>query len=125
MPLDILKPDWGLADRNSVRRTASIVAFLVALAACASAADGAPVPRDDGNTPTVNYATLTPTTSSTQSGADGGIRKTADSLYPWYTIRRDALDVRLQFSVADERGQLVTNLTASDLRIFDNQSAVH
>jgi VWFA-related protein len=49
----------------------------------------------------------------------------ACSDYPSYTIRRTAPEVRLQFTVADERGQLITNLSASDFRIFDNQSAVH
>jgi VWFA-related protein len=48
----------------------------------------------------------------------------ARSTFPGYTIRRTVPEVRLQFSVVDEHGQLVTNLSARDLRIFDNQSAV-
>jgi VWFA-related protein len=125
VPLDILKPDWGLADRNSVRKTGSTVALVAALAVYAAAAEETPLARDDGNTPSANYATLTPTTSSALPAADGAIRMATYSVYPAYTIRRTAPEVRLQFSVADERGQLVTNLTASDFRIFDNQSAVH
>ena len=46
------------------------------------------------------------------------------STFPGYTIRRTVPEVRLQFSVADEHGQLVTGITSSDVRIFDNQSAV-
>ena len=48
----------------------------------------------------------------------------AKSVFPGYTIRRTVPEVRLQFTVADEHGQLVTNLSATDLRIFDNQSKV-
>src|SRR5664279_1358833 len=48
----------------------------------------------------------------------------ARSTLPGYTIRRTVPEVRLQFSVADEHGRLVTDLSARDLRIFDNQSAV-
>jgi Ca-activated chloride channel homolog len=48
----------------------------------------------------------------------------AKSSFPEFTIRRTIPEVRFQFSVADERGRLVTDLSPSDFRIFDNQSAV-
>jgi VWFA-related protein len=48
----------------------------------------------------------------------------ARSTFPGYTIRRTVPEVRLQFTVADEHGRLITNLSAGDLRIFDNQSVV-
>ncbi len=48
----------------------------------------------------------------------------AKSVFTGYTIRRTVPEVRIQFSVADERGRLITTLSAADFRIFDNQSAV-
>src|SRR5664279_4312169 len=48
----------------------------------------------------------------------------ARSAFPGYTIRRTVPEVRLQFSVADEHGRLVTSLSPSDFRVFDNQSTV-
>ncbi len=43
---------------------------------------------------------------------------------PDYTFRRDIPEVRLQFTVADQRGKLVRDLSADDIRVFDNQSPV-
>jgi len=46
------------------------------------------------------------------------------NLAPDYTIRRNAREVRLEFTVADERGRLITGLSSSDIRVFDDQSPV-
>jgi VWFA-related protein len=43
---------------------------------------------------------------------------------PGYTLRRDVPEVRLQFTVADEQGRVVQDLSPDDVRIFDNQSPV-
>jgi Ca-activated chloride channel family protein len=43
---------------------------------------------------------------------------------PGYTFRRDIPEVRLQFSVADEQGRAVSNLSRDDVRVFDDQSPV-
>lgn len=43
---------------------------------------------------------------------------------PEYTVHRDVPEVRLQFTVADEQGRLVPNLSAADVRILDDQSPV-
>jgi Ca-activated chloride channel homolog len=43
---------------------------------------------------------------------------------PEYTFRRAIPEVRLQFTVADQRGKLVRDLSADDIRVFDNQSQV-
>lgn len=43
---------------------------------------------------------------------------------PGYTFRHDVPEVRLQFTVADEQGRLVQNLSPSDVRILDDQSPV-
>ena len=41
-----------------------------------------------------------------------------------YTFRRNVPEVRLQFTVADEQGRLVRNLSAEDVRIYDNRAEV-
>lgn len=43
---------------------------------------------------------------------------------PGYSFRRDIREVRLQFSVADEQGRLVQDLTPQQVRIFDNHVPV-
>ena len=43
---------------------------------------------------------------------------------PGYTFRRDVPEVRLQFTVADEQGRVVQDLSPAEVRIFDNQSPV-
>jgi Ca-activated chloride channel family protein len=88
-----------------------------------SASRGAPeTSGTNGETTDSAVTLLLPTSSSTD-----GFRQSwtlAKSIFPGYTIRRTVPEVRLQFSVADEHGRLVTNLSPSDLRLFDNQSAV-
>ena len=46
------------------------------------------------------------------------------STTPNYTIRRTVPEVRLQFTVADEHGRPVQNLSPDDVRIFDDDSPV-
>jgi len=48
----------------------------------------------------------------------------AKAILPGFTIRRTVREVRLQFTVADDRGRLVNGLAGSDFRIHDNQAAV-
>jgi len=48
----------------------------------------------------------------------------APSISPEYTIHRTVPEVRLHFTVADERGRLVQNLSPDDIRILDDQSPV-
>ena len=43
---------------------------------------------------------------------------------PGYTFRHQVPEVRLQFTVADERGRLVSNLSSDDVSFYDNQSPV-
>ncbi|MGC2112801.1 MAG: VWA domain-containing protein [Candidatus Korobacteraceae bacterium] len=43
---------------------------------------------------------------------------------PSYTFRRNVPEVRLQFTVADEQGRLLPNLSASDIRVLDDQTPV-
>jgi Ca-activated chloride channel family protein len=46
------------------------------------------------------------------------------SITPGYTIRRTVPEVRLQFTIADEHGRLVQNLSPDDIRILDDQVPV-
>jgi hypothetical protein len=46
------------------------------------------------------------------------------STAPGYTIRRTVPEVWLQFTVADEHGRLVQDLSPDDIRIFEDQSPV-
>lgn len=43
---------------------------------------------------------------------------------PEYTLRRDIPEVRLQFTVADQRGRAVRDLSSDDVRVFDDQAPV-
>lgn len=43
---------------------------------------------------------------------------------PEYTFRRDVPEVRLQFTVADQQGRAVKNVSPTDVRVFDNQTPV-
>ena len=52
----------------------------------------------------------------------GGIG--SNSATPEYTIRKTVPEVRLQFTVADERGRLIPDLTQSDIRILDDHVPV-
>jgi VWFA-related protein len=56
-----------------------------------------------------------------------GLPDTSDRLpvdSPGYTFRHDVPEVRLQFTVADERGRLVRDLSAADVEVYDDQSQV-
>jgi len=52
------------------------------------------------------------------------ISNVALSTTPGYTITRTVPEVRLQFTVADEHGRLVQNLSPDDIRILDDLSPV-
>ena len=43
---------------------------------------------------------------------------------PGYTIRHTVPEVRLEFTVADEQGRLIHDLSSADIRILDNQAPV-
>ena len=43
---------------------------------------------------------------------------------PGFTLHRNVPEVRLQFTAADDRGRLVSDLSPSDVEVFDNQSEV-
>lgn len=43
---------------------------------------------------------------------------------PGYTFRREIPEVRLQFTVADQQGRAVRDLSSGDVRVFDDQAPV-
>jgi VWFA-related protein len=43
---------------------------------------------------------------------------------PGYTIRHTVPEVRLEFTVADQQGRLIHDLSSTDIRILDNQAPV-
>ena len=53
---------------------------------------------------------------------DGGDHLPAGS--PGYSLRRDIPEVRLQFTVADESGRAVSNVSSDEVRVFDNETPV-
>ena len=112
-----------------MRKKALIGGVLILLAVTSMAADQ---PSDSLSLSDMNAGGTTRNGSPNQvlaglSSTAGPRRQAqtlAESIFPDFTIRRTVPEVRFQFSVADERGQLVTDLSPSDFRIFDNQSAV-
>lgn len=127
----VLKPDPGLADVPSVRkqtpprRLIVLPAVLTAaiLVTSASAFSGRPpLGGNDGGSTAIADAELLASSSPVDSG--GQTWAIASSVAPGYTIRRTVPEVRLQFSVADDRGRLVSDLLPGELRILDNRVAV-
>ena len=127
----VLKPIPGLADKPGVcaKRPISkgLVLFAaIALIACSSAALGSPASAasSNDNAGTTEAAAAEFLDNSSGSGDEPQSWAIATAISPSYTIRRTVPEVRLQFSVADERGRLVTDLSPRDVRILDDQYAV-
>ena len=80
---------------------------------CASAGRGA-TPSGEGNIALAERL-------SSAGDARWAIANAAPS---GFTIRRDVAEVRLHFSVADERGKLLDSVSGDELRILDNRRPV-
>jgi len=127
-----LKPGRGRADKPTVCKKALIGEVLILLALISLAAAATPDSRslsDPGTSGQDNGTVDNPTTQifagpSSPLGLGSQSWTLAKSVFPGYTIRRTVPEVRFQFSVSDEHGRLVTSLSATDFRIFDNQFAV-
>ena len=126
-----LKPVAAPADEPIVRSTILIGRVLILFAAISMADGATPTSTSPGAPKTASADGATADNAampilSTSSRIDGPHQSwtLALAVPPGYTIRRTVPEVRLQFSVADEHGRLITNLSAGDLRIFDNQSVV-
>jgi Ca-activated chloride channel homolog len=119
-----------------VQKTTFTIALLVVIVTNSAAADGKLEARyvsTNGRTAEPHESTVgtaegylaSMLTTSPTSLAGGRVAHTApNSDYSSYTIRRTVPEVRLQFTVANDRGQLVTSLTQDDFRILDNHLAV-
>jgi VWFA-related protein len=81
-----------------------------------------------GSTSSLAFASPEPRAGSTSDVAFGAVpipdRTIAKTLLPGYTIRHEAPEVRLQFSISDERGHAVNRLSQSDFQVLDNQRTV-
>src|SRR5450631_1476385 len=115
-----------------MRKTTLVGVVLILLAAISMAADrtsDSRSPSGTGTNASDGGAGDRPTTEvlasvSLTTGPRSQSQTLAESIFPEFTIRRTVPEVRFQFSVADEHGRLVTSISPSDFRIFDNQSAV-
>jgi Ca-activated chloride channel homolog len=124
-----------LADNPFVHKSAIIMGLALALSAGTLAGIGDWAAEGSGD------STADPASSSSSGAAPGeytggrlamatmpadllpaGSYSPASS--PEYSIRRTVPEVRLEFTVADEQGRLVHDLSAEDVRIFDNQAPV-
>jgi Ca-activated chloride channel homolog len=128
-----LKLFWSLADDSFVQRSAIIAGLSLALGGVTLAGIGEwATSRVDGTASDRGASIARAGGSRSSAGAaipaplpdlpDTSDRIPASS--PGYSFHRDVPEVRLQFTVADERGRLVNDLTSGDVRVFDNQSPV-
>ena len=140
--LFLLKLLVRIADNPVVQKSALIYGLLLALSAATLAgisewASGG----YDSSTSGYDTSTAVPDSSSSFPSPAGyasnragipplpavlapAVSNVAFSTTPGYTIRRTVPEVRLQFTVADERGRLVQNLSRDDIRILDDDSPV-
>ncbi|MGO9517657.1 MAG: VWA domain-containing protein [Candidatus Korobacteraceae bacterium] len=130
-----------LADNPIVQKSALIYGLLLALSAATLAGIGEWASGGyDGSTSGFESSTAAlDSSNSFASPAEYGsnralaplpailspaVSNVALSTNPSYTIHRTVPEVRLQFTVADERGRPVQNLSQDDIRIFDDESPV-
>ena len=129
-----LKLLWWAADSSPVRRPALILGLLLATTGFMLASlSGGSGPRsglsaaDGGSRATVVASSYGPDRVLVSPAPMPDLPETSDHLpanSAGYTFRHQVPEVRLQFTVADERGRLVRNLSPEDVRVFDNQMAV-
>jgi Ca-activated chloride channel homolog len=130
-----------IADNPIVQKSALIYGLLLALSAATLAGIGEWASGGfDSSTGGYDTSTAAPDSyTSFKSSREYGSKQPAAILppailapavsnaplsTPEYTIRRTVPEVRLQFTVADERGRPVQNLSRDDIRILDDESPV-
>jgi VWFA-related protein len=129
-----LKLLWWTADYSFVQRSTLVTGLSLALAGLTLAGIGEWAgSRFDAKSANVVSVPSVPDSNYSRS-APGTVPfrlpdlpDTSDHLpanTPGYTFRHDVPEVRLQFTVADERGRLVRDLSASDVAVFDGKSKV-
>jgi VWFA-related protein len=122
----LLKPLFSLADKPVVQRSTLITGALLAFGGATLATVGFWV---SGGLDFLSAASPAGTVATYRAGREVasaslppvpvGLSGTAD-----YTIRKTVPEVRLQFTVADERGRLVPDIRQADLRILDDHLPV-
>jgi len=130
----VLKTLRWIADNPIVQRSTVITGLLLAFSAATLAGVGYWVSGgfDFFSADSANFDGSTGTVSSYSAGREiavGRVPRTGphDSstpTLPEYTIRKTVPEVRLQFTVADERGRLVPDVAQSDIRILDDHVPV-
>ena len=129
--LSHLKLPWGLADYPTVRRLAFICGVMLAVSPATLAGIGesdhgtvAPpasaslaAPGEYASNRVASQPSLSPSRMAARS-------EVSLSTAPGYTISRTVPEVRLQFTVADEHGRPVQDLSRDDIRILDDQLPV-
>jgi Ca-activated chloride channel family protein len=129
-----LKLVWWAADSFFVRRSALITGLSLAMAGLTLAGIGewaanrveTLAPRG-GASAAITASSYTRDRIVLPPGAMPELPEESDHMpanSPGYTFRHQVPEVRLQFTVADERGRLVSDLSSDDVRVFDNQSQV-
>lgn len=128
-----LKLLWWTADYSFVQRSTLVTGLSLALAGLTLAGIGEWASgRFDANSAGGSAGALSASNDSGPIPGEMPLRlpslpDTSDHLpasTPGYTFRHDVPEVRLQFTVADERGRLVRDLSASDVAVFDDKSQV-
>lgn len=120
-----------IADNSYVKRSFLIIGLAFALSASTLGIDGKAgdaLARKNspdaiaagGEYAGAHVAAVSPLPASLLAEPGSASNATATA----YTIRRIVPEVQLQFTVADEQGRLVRNLSADDIRILDNQAPV-
>jgi len=124
-----------IADNSFVQKSAIITGLTLALGAATLAGIGERAssgfdssPADTASAETTTAPDYAANRSVAMAPLPPSILATAPASplanSPEYTIRRTVPEVRLQFTVADEQGRLVQNLSPADVRVLDNQSPV-
>ena len=123
-----------VADNLFVRRSALISGLSLALTGATLAGIGEWVggrlessAPESGSSAAITPSSYTPGRILIAPGPMPDLPEVTDHLpanSPGYTFRHQVPEVRLQFTVADERGRLVNNLSSDDVVVFDNQSPV-
>ena len=129
-----LKLLWRVADNPYVQRSALIAGLSLALCRLTLAgigewaSGGFDSSRADGRSSAAPAASMPGPSGAVALAASlpsmPGPGSHLPAEIPGYTLRRIVPEVRLQFTVADQQGRLVTDLSPDDVRVFDNQRPV-
>jgi len=141
--LSLLKLLRRTADYPIVQKSALIYGLMLALSAATMAGIGEWASEGSDNSSAGSDSSTAAPDSSGSFPSPGGYASNRSAVLPpmpsviapvlsnvvlsstpEYTIRRNVHEVRLQFTVADEHGRLVQNLSPDDVRILDDQSPV-